>query len=841
LAGGTITGGLAGLLINCGGNCSGTIRNSGKIEATRSSGGGVDLNGYRSNASSWTGDFINEAGGQILGVNGASSGAFPSEAAGAFIHIPQFNGNIINRGLVKGFKWGIALGNTLPSVIFRMTGAVRNEAGGEITALAANGTALFIDANANAANFGSHVVDGGIDNAGTIRGGSGAEGAGIRLDGVRLGAALRNSGIIEATTAIDLAFAGGLTNFIQTAGLTRGNIDSNQSHAPNPSDPRPELGFADVIRFTGGRFEGNIIPDTLDQVFIGENGGASNRTVAFVSGVTQGLSSLTIQSGIALLGTTAKGVNGAGYFFNGLGTLNVAGGAELYLDDDTRINANTVNLAAGSTLNYFLTTDTTKNGKIFSAVNANIRTANLKITLDPVTFAQTVGRQFVFTKLIDSPNLDGPFATVSLDGAGSTFRVAQTFVPNNSSITLTITRFALTELPNLTRPSRPVADVLEDIISGGGPIGPDLEEALDSILAAPNPTDSVRWLEELSGARAAEVLASSRRTDDPFKSLVSDRVAAVKATGCKVAGFMWCEPRYASVSPEKQSDADDPFGWITKGVRQSGKTSAWGRAIGSWSDRNAGNTVRLLGGIAGADFVVDAETLIGAAFQFTDSHSDLGGADDFGDVQSYQFGGYGSWGDTNFFVNANLSGIWHKFDSSRSITIGGRRRIAKADYDGQAVSAALEAGTVIEADGVRFQPLASLSFVRQWTEDYRETGAGGLSLDVKGRETDSLRSSIGGRAAFPVAMGSSKAIVEGRAAWVHEFLDTQTSFSASFVDAPGARFITTSEKAPRDQAVVGAGIVVPVADNANLFVDYDASLSRDAITHTGAVGLRVTW
>lgn len=838
-AGGRITGAFGGYYVECG-VCVGEFRNGGLIEATEGGSDAVNLvaDSRAPLTQNWTGNVVNEETGNIVATSFENTPFGPEGGTGIDISFKNISGDLINRGKILAHNFGIL--TTPPRFVTGFpnpggqvwNGRIFNGATGQIIAQSADGHGIHLEGT-HASSPARGTLSGGIVNEGLIRGGDGPDGSAIINENYTLGAPIRNSGTLHAKTALELRRAPA-TTFIQTAGLTKGDIQSaNQDAFYGITNE------ADVFRFIGGQFEGAIVPDALDRLFFGEAGGASNKAAAFVTGQTNGLSRMNVESGSAVIGATAKGVNGGGYVFTGLGTLTVANGAELYLDDDSRIEANTINLAQGATLNYFLTTDTTKTGKVLAAASATVSQANLKITLDPVTFAQTAGFQFTFTKLIDSPNLDGPFASATVDGAGASFAVTQTFVPNNSSISVTVTRIALSQLAGLSASAGAVAAALETALAGPAPIGADLAAAINAIFAA-TPEEQARLLSELSGEQTAGAVFYALRTDDPFKSLVADRLAALKSTGCKVAGFMWCEPQYA-MSDAVRRDAEDPFGWITRGVRQDGATSIWGRVIGSWSDRKKEADTRTAGFIAGADHVLNSSSLLGAAFQYTGSSTNPKGPNSFSDVESYQAGLYGAWGDSGFFLNGNLGGIWHRYDTSRTVTSGGPARTARAKFDGQSLSASLEAGTVLMAEGARVQPWAGLSYVKQWTDAYRETGAGGLSLDIASREAESLRSTVGVRVAFPLNKDAKSGAVELRAAWTHEFLDTTAAYSASFVDAPQVRFLSTSGRAPRDTAIVGAGVVIPVSNNTNVFVDYDAGINKDAVTHTGSVGLRMTW
>jgi subtilase-type serine protease len=335
-------------------------------------------------------------------------------------------------------------------------------------------------------------------------------------------------------------------------------------------------------------------------------------------------------------------------------------------------------------------------------------------------------------------------------------------------------------------------------------------------------------------------------TGDPFDANITERTNGIGG-GCATAGSGWCRNRYAQQGATQvmtdASPGEDPFAWLRAGARRVGETAVWGRGVGSWGETDGeafipGSEYSLGGAIVGVDHIFTPTLLAGTAVQWTTTDVEFGAASGDAEVDSIEVGLYGSIGDARLYANANVSYIWHDFEVNR--VVGPSR--ATGDYDGETISAYLEAGKTFETDGgLRIQPLVALSYAHLETDDYSETGTGTL-LNVLEADLDSLKSIVGARAAYPFEIDSGRRLVtEIRAAWTHEFMDDH---SAHFSDVQGGAFnpvLVTGEEFSRDSVVVGAGVTAPIADNTTVFVDYDAGLNADITTHTISAGLRVRW
>jgi outer membrane autotransporter protein len=210
-------------------------------------------------------------------------------------------------------------------------------------------------------------------------------------------------------------------------------------------------------------------------------------------------------------------------------------------------------------------------------------------------------------------------------------------------------------------------------------------------------------------------------------------------------------------------------------------------------------------------------------------------------VNSYEAGAYMSLGDTQGYVNANLSYIWHNFDTSR--LVDGLPTAGK--FDGDTISGYVEVGRIYEAGNFRIQPIVALSLSTLTTEGYTEQGDSLNRLVVQDSSFDCLKSVVGGRFAYPVEFDNGRRWVpEARISWSHELLDNSANFDArlfSFPDIAASYFTTKGAEADRNALILGTGVNAPVSDTIILYADYDATLSSDQTAQTASGGLRILW
>ncbi len=768
------------------GSFQGNITNSGIIDGGFT---GLEIESGGGFGGSFSGTITNALGGTI---SGGSTGV-EIELDG------DYTGDFINRGLITGgnntgfeFSVGAFTGNfTNYGTIFGgIDGAdiVASTISGNITnngSIVGEGTdtALYV--------FAVSMV-GNVVNTNYLSAASNA--LNVNITNTLTGQVI-NSGLIQSTssgTAVVLNIGNGTT--FQNSGAILGNVALNGSGAY-------------VYSAGNGSIDGSLIGQTL--------GGNNNDTIvvtgqhAFIGGTASNFASFTVGSGgTALMGATSEGGPSASpYSFSNVDALNVNAGGTLYIDQGVTLNVdNSYTQQAGGTLMFDLGAPT------------GLASATGTIVAGPGDYGQIIVSGPVTLNGTIAGFLDAAFA-----GANPSLEevVYNDVITSNSAIIGDFTATALVSNNSLFQ--------LFDLIDG-------------------NTVDLRVSRAPLGQFPGVNVIVG---TADPFDGNIADRTNGIGSGGCGLAGPGWCFNRFAANEPgatQVMTDAspgDDPFSWLRTGVRRVGETGVWGRAVGVWGDTDGevgagipGTDFSLGGGIVGIDHVFTTTLLAGLAAQWTTTDVDFDGRRDNADVDSIEIGAYGSWGDTRLYLNANVSYIWHDFEIRRF----DGPLFANGNYDGATFSAYAEGGKIFETEsGFRIQPIVALSYSHLETDAYSETGTATL-LNVFAADLDSLKGMVGGRFAYPFQMASGrKWVPEARLVWSHEFMDDQASHLVDVQGGPIITSLVSGETFSRDTLIAGAGLTVPVSDDATAFIDYDAGLNTDVTTHTVSAGMRVHW
>lgn len=167
---------------------------------------------------------------------------------------------------------------------------------------------------------------------------------------------------------------------------------------------------------------------------------------------------------------------------------------------------------------------------------------------------------------------------------------------------------------------------------------------------------------------------------------------------------------------------------------------------------------------------------------------------------------------------------------------------AEGDMGGWQANAYLERGLTLEANCWTMQPYVALQYIHLHQDELVEQGAGVLNLDVEDLDSNSLRGILGGRFSKSVCTANGRLLTpEIRAAWMHEFLDTNQVVNAGLAGIGGAGFAVRGVDLGRDWATVGTGFNLQMNDAVRLFAGYDVQLNSNQTFHVGSGGVEFVW
>ncbi|WP_290989806.1 autotransporter outer membrane beta-barrel domain-containing protein [Hyphomicrobium sp.] len=267
----------------------------------------------------------------------------------------------------------------------------------------------------------------------------------------------------------------------------------------------------------------------------------------------------------------------------------------------------------------------------------------------------------------------------------------------------------------------------------------------------------------------------------------------------------------------------------------------WGQAFGAGMNQDErsqvdGYSARLYGALVGYDNWISPGVRVGVAGGYANTRINGDGdtTRNNTDIDSYLVEAYGSIKNPGWYVTGRTGFTWHNYDTNRFLTVPFEDH-AKGSHDGRQFNASVELGAPMRFDGAIVTPIASLTYSNLHQDGYTEDSDAGMALSINSQSNDSLVSALGIKALIPIAADT---VVEGRAAWLHEFADTAQVVGAAFA-AGGGTFTAAGPDVGRDTAALGAGIQAQFAPNSTFELNYDANVRQDYLAHIGSARVNI--
>jgi uncharacterized protein YhjY with autotransporter beta-barrel domain len=256
------------------------------------------------------------------------------------------------------------------------------------------------------------------------------------------------------------------------------------------------------------------------------------------------------------------------------------------------------------------------------------------------------------------------------------------------------------------------------------------------------------------------------------------------------------------------------------------------------------------GATVGADYRLSERTIVGGMISYENIDSDFDKNNNFAsspsgtpggsiDADSWGIGLYGTHYHKNYYVDGLLGYASTDYDIKRNIALPlgpepgsspaavSTFRTAKADTDSDSFTASVGGGMNLSAQSLSYGPFGRLSYSKTDVDGYREKGADGLNLTVKGQDWDSLTSAIGGQVSHASSQSWGVLSPYGRIAWLHEFLnDSQTMRAFYTADPNQINLIAKSDDPDRDYFQLNLGLAAVMRDGVQAFFDYQALLGH---------------
>jgi len=279
------------------------------------------------------------------------------------------------------------------------------------------------------------------------------------------------------------------------------------------------------------------------------------------------------------------------------------------------------------------------------------------------------------------------------------------------------------------------------------------------------------------------------------------------------------------------STGDEPAKW-----------GVWTQGFGAFMNQAAagssnGYTANIWGGSLGFDRLVYKNVLVGLSGSYARNNIRTEDVSTNTNADSYQGNLYGNLARDAYYLNGILSYAYNRYDASRHIVFGTTNRIATSNYGGQQYSAYVEGGYGVKKSGFDITPLLSLQYMRLNINDYSESGADSLNLNVNAQRYNMFQSGLGAKLAYPIAGKDLRFIPEVHAKWFYDFVGDPQQAASTFTGG-GASFATQGIDPAKSSYNLGAMLTIITTRNVTLTLNYDFDMKTDFYSHNGYFNLR---
>jgi outer membrane lipase/esterase len=237
---------------------------------------------------------------------------------------------------------------------------------------------------------------------------------------------------------------------------------------------------------------------------------------------------------------------------------------------------------------------------------------------------------------------------------------------------------------------------------------------------------------------------------------------------------------------------------------------------------NAGYDYHAAGGTVGIEYRYDAKWRLGFALGYAQPDATLGVQNAHDHVKSYQFAGYGSYTDVNWFADALAAYGRHEFALDRQGVID----IIHGSTSADTFTAAARAGYLVNAGVVRVGPIAGFSYTHGVIGAYTESGDILLTMMVDRQMIDALTGNAGLELRLPFAMGTVLYSPFINLTAEQDFAVSGRNVTTTLVTAPLLPILTPVSALDRTYGRVTAGIGAGIAGNVSATLTVSSTFAR---------------
>jgi uncharacterized protein with beta-barrel porin domain len=385
----------------------------------------------------------------------------------------------------------------------------------------------------------------------------------------------------------------------------------------------------------------------------------------------------------------------------------------------------------------------------------------------------------------------------------------------------------------------------------------DLQASLDSLsgavygsLSAANVQHTSYYLSQIATRLRNRVMPSNSASSGGITSLNrSSPTQGSSSSGSELDLVSYQKSGKQTSSSGGGSSTSAPIVPMAGGMVSQYNAAGWtgwitGYGLGGTANSD-GNADGFAYGLGGTQFAVekplDEYTTAGIWGNLAWSNIQGQTLNENANMENYHFGGhFTSATDDDYWLGIAGAGYDH-YQVRRQLNVLAPVQ-AEGTMGGWQANAYLERGLLTYVDQWDVQPYVALQYIYLHQGELVEQGAGVLNLDIEDVDSHSLRGILGARFSQTVLTSGGRLVTpEVRAAWIHEFLDTNQVINAGLAGVGGAGFAVRGVDLGRDWATVGGGASLHLSESTRLFGGYDLQVNGNQAFHIGSGGVECLW
>ncbi|QEL65084.1 hypothetical protein OTERR_16080 [Oryzomicrobium terrae] len=342
-----------------------------------------------------------------------------------------------------------------------------------------------------------------------------------------------------------------------------------------------------------------------------------------------------------------------------------------------------------------------------------------------------------------------------------------------------------------------------------GTSSPELSRVLNNILSSTSAGEVTAKVQQTLPLLTGNTLNLANNTLGSVNAAVQSRVDAVRG-----------------IASGDAPGADRHF-WLTPFATHSRQDNDGG--VAGYSSNTSGFAL-------GADSAIGANTDLGLGFAYakTDVSSNASSVSQSANIDLFQlmlYGRHNLGADTDLLFQVDAGRL--RNEGIRKIDLAGLKATSRYDSNTAHAGIGLDRRVLLGAN-TTFTPSIRLDYT--WVEDpsYREKGAGGLNLQVRGRSTDAFVLGIDGKVAHKI---SDRFTATANLGVGYDFFNRDASITAAYAGAPDAAFVTHGIRPSAWLQRGGAGLRYTTGNGSEIVARYDVSHRQNFLSQTASVRL----